>query len=136
MPILHIRITENSEVINLDRNIHSQNFIFKRAVIVQNPATTNVYNGGLTIKLSFLSGGLEFASNINSDEFSVAIQESQAVNDVRFDLNFSAEDISRSFQTDIFNYNKSGARPVFDASNLLYVDLYFEYDELYQYNTY
>jgi hypothetical protein len=141
MPILHIRITKNEEIINLDSGIYSQNFTFKRAVIIKDTGTSTYdYRGGVTISLDFLQGGTEFKSNINTDEISIPFDDSNKISDVRWDLNMSTEDVSRSFLVKVFNYDKQGALPPFDvagtAGEIKYIDLYFQYNTNLQTNIY
>lgn len=145
MVVLHIRISENSEVINLPQGLTARNMTLRRCVVIKNPKTgaaPAIYNGGVAINLDFLKGGLSIASNVNNDEISVPMDDSLEVNDVRFDLNFDSERVNRSFQTNVRNYDDIGTRPPFNrapgANNneLKYIDLYFEYDRLYDYDTY
>ena len=145
MTVLHLRIKENNEVINLDQGLLARNMRLRRCVVIKNPKTgaaPHDYQGGIAINLEFLKGGLSIASNVNNDEISVPIDDSLEVNDVRFDLNFNAERVNRSFITSIRNYDDTGTQPPFDRTagandnELKYVDLYFEYDKLYDYDTY
>lgn len=145
MVVLHIRIKENNEVINLDKGLVSTNMTLRRAVVIKNPKTGGAvhdYAGGISVSLDFLTGGVAIASNVNNDEISIPIDDNLEVNDVRFDLNFNSERVNRSFQTNVRNYNDLGINPPFNrtagANNneLKYVDLYFEYDRLYDYDTY
>lgn len=145
MVVLHIRIKENNEVINLAQGLIGQNMTLRRCVVVKNPKTgaaPHIYDGGIAINLEFLKGGISIASNVNNDEISIPMDDSLEVNDVRFDLNFNSERVNRSFQTSVRNYDDIGTRPPFNrtagANNneLKYVDLYFEYDKLYDYDTY
>jgi len=145
MAILHIRITEANQVIQLDRAIHGQNVTLRKIVIIKNKdqSVTPVYQykGGATISLDFLKGGLQIASNVNQDELSVPFKQEEDVSHVNFDLNFEAESIDQNFQVSVFNYDKSGAQPTFDptgvtANALQYIDLYFDYASLFDYNRY
>ena len=145
MVVLHIRIKANNEVINLDQGLVAQNMKLRRCVVIKNPKTgaaPHLYDGGIAINLEFLKGGISIASNVNNDEISVPMDDSLEVNDVRFDLNFNSERVNRSFVTSIRNYDDTGTQPPFNrtagANNneLKYVDLYFEYDRLYDYDTY
>ena len=141
MPILHIRITENEQIINLDSGIYSQNFTFKRAVIIKDVGTSTYdYRGGVTVNLDFLAGGTEIKSNINTDEISIPFDDSNKISDIRYDLNFSTEDVSRSFLVKVFNYDKQGDPPPFDitgtAGEIKYIDLYFQYNTNLQTNIY
>ncbi len=154
MAVLHFRITEANQVIKLDRGIHSQNMTLRKVVIVKNkdqtapalPAVLYNYKGGVTISMDFLKGGLQIASNTNSDEISVPFAQDVEVSHVNYDLNFDAEDIDQDFQVSVFNYDKSSpttqpSQPTFDTSGLtgnalMYIDLYFDYASLFDYNQY
>jgi len=145
MAILHIRITEANQVIQLDRAIHGQNVTLRKIVIIKNKdqSVTPVYQykGGATISLDFLKGGLQIASNVNQDELSVPFKQEEDVSHVNFDLNFEAESIDQNFQVSVFNYDKTGSQPTFDPSGLTanalqYIDLYFDYASLFDYNRY
>ena len=154
MPILHIRITEANQVIKLDRGIHSQNMNLKKVVIIKNkdqtppagPAVLYNYKGGITVSLDFLKGGLEMASNTNTDEISFPFKQEEDVTELDYDLNFDAEDIDQNFQVSVFNYDRTSpttqpSQPTFDPTGvtgnaLMYVDLYFDYASLFDYNQY
>ncbi len=141
MGILHFRITEQSQIIKLDRGIHGQNMTLKKVIVVKEPTATPDYNGGATIQISFLSGGLEISSNINSDEISVPFKNTDEVTNINWDLNFDTEDINQNFTTSVFRYDKTGVPVVFDstgatAGSIRYIDMYFDYASLYDYNIY
>ena len=140
MGILHIRITEKDQIIKLDKGIHGQNMTLKKAVIVKEPTATPDYRGGATVEISFLSGGIEIASNVNSDEISLPFKNTDSVTNLDWDLNFDSEDINSNFTVSVSNYDKSG-EVVFDSTGttagaLYYIDLYFDYASLYDYNAY
>ena len=145
MGILHLRITENNQIIKLDREIHGQNLSLKKIVVIKNKDQSATplysYKGGATISLDFLKGGLQMASNVNQDEISVPFKQDEDVTHVNYDLNFESETIDQNFQIAVFNYDKSGNQPPFDSSGttanaLMYIDLYFDYASLYDYNKY
>jgi len=141
MGILHFRITEQNQIIKLDRGIHGQNMTLKKVVVVKEPTATPDYKGGATVQISFLSGGLEISSNVNSDEISIPFNNTDAVTNINWDLNFDAEDINSNFTTSVFKYDKTGADVVFDSTGatagaLLYIDMYFDYASLFDYNQY
>ena len=145
MAILHVRITEANQVIKLDRAITGQNMTLRKVVIIKNKDQTvgpvYPYKGGITVTLDFLVGGLQLASNVNQDEISIPFKQEEDVTHVNFDLNFEAETIDQNFQVSVFNYDKTGGQPSFDPSGitanaLMYVDLYFDYASLYDYNQY
>ena len=145
MAILHFRITEPNQVIKLDRAITGQNMTFRKIVIIKNKdqsiAPLYSYNGGVTISLDYLKGGLEMASNVNVDEISVPFKQEEAVTVINYDLNFESETIDQNFQISVFNYDKRGNQPPFDPlgiipNSITYIDLFFDYSSLYDYNSY
>jgi hypothetical protein len=145
MGILHLRVTEANQIIKLDRAIHGQNMTLRKIVVIKNKdqsiAPLYNYKGGATISLDFLQGGLQMASNVNQDEISVPFKQDEDVAHVNYDLNFESETIDQNFQISVFNYDKSGEQPPFDNSGLtanaiLYIDLFFDYASLYDYNKY
>jgi len=145
MGILHLRITDANQIIKLDREIHGQNLSLKKIVVIKNKDQTGTplynYKGGATISLDFLQGGLQMASNVNQDEISVPFKQDEDVSHINYDLNFESETIDQNFQISVFNYDKTGDQPPFDttgatANALLYIDLYFDFASLYDYNKY
>jgi hypothetical protein len=139
MPLLHFRITSNNQTINIDKSLHAQNFTFKRACVIKNDNTTTDYGGGCAVKIDFLQSGTEIVSNLPADKLYIPFANASSVSDIRFDLNFSTEDIRRSFQTNVFFYNNLN-QPVFDplgvVGEISYIDLYFEFQSIYDYNAY
>jgi len=141
MGILHFRISEQSQIIKLDRGIHGQNMTLKKVVVVKEPTATPDYKGGATVQISFLSGGLEISSNVNSDEISIPFKNTDEVTSINWDLNFDAEDINQNFTTSVFRYDKTGTPVAFDSTGatpgaLYYIDMYFDYASLFDYNSY
>ncbi len=140
MPILHFRITEPNQTINITRPLHSQNFTFRRAVIVKTDALdmANTYKGGCAVQLSFLQGD-EFVSNQNTNQLVIPFDYTQEVNDVRFEFPLASEDVRSAFTCDVKNYDRSadalvgvpavGASP---AGTIRYIDLYFSFTSLAQ----
>ena len=156
MGVLHFRINKNDENINISRSIYAQSFIFKRAVIVCNPstATNQLKNlgGGINVKLSFLNG-FEILSNLNSNNLylpfappivqvapdSVAVAANFDIFDLRYNLQFNAEQIKNSFNVKVFTYDSGSVQPDFHATTagtIKYIDMYFEIGELNSQNNY
>jgi len=148
MPVLHFRITSATQVINVNRELHAQNFTLKRVIAVKDTsarpaAPAAQYNGGLTLDFDFLQGN-QVMSNIAPNDVIFAIPEdstgvsSSAISE-RYDLNFDSEDIRTQFTVKVFNFDKSAPAP-FAASyaaakttgqgELAYVDVFIEFQEL------
>ena len=132
MPILHFRVTKAQETISISRNLHAQNFTFRRAVVtkVDQADYAGTYKGGVTLELSFLQGD-EFVSNINTNNVLIPIDYEKRSNDVRFEFPLAAEDIRSAFTVKCYNYDRSvplafGA----GAGELEFIDVYFSFTSL------
>ena len=144
--ILQFEITKTGEVISLPRDIHSQEFIFRRAIIVYDTGvsgSSSVANGGgLFIQLGFMKGN-EIMSNTLDGVLIVAQPGTGHIKpdpgdiyDQRYDLNFNAEDIKSSFTTNVRNFN--GETQDFTADGgpamknpIKRIILFFEFTSLY-----
>ena len=54
MVVLHLRIKQNNEVINLDTGLLAQNMKLRRVVVIKNPkggGSDHDYGGGIAINL-------------------------------------------------------------------------------------
>jgi hypothetical protein len=140
MPVLHFRIKQANEIINIPQQLNSQQFIFKRCVVIKDNQTTVNYGGGCAIKLDFLNG-VEIVSNQNNEMLYIPFKDDDTISDRRYDLNFNSETVKRSFKASVYFYNDNTQQPVFDttgatASAIRYIDLYFEFQSIYDYNAY
>ena len=153
MPVLHMRIQKANENINLSRSLHAQSFVFKRAVVVLNPSTAagTIQNldGGVTIQLSFFTG-FELLSNLSSNNIYLPFTPPKLdttvtsntgnydIFDIRYDLQFNTEDIKNSFNASVYHYDSGSQQPTFGttAGTIKYIDLYFEFDDLFNTNNY
>jgi hypothetical protein len=144
MPILHFRLTHKKQTVLLSKTIHSQNFTLRRCIITKNASVTQTYKGGLIIDCAFLSGN-EILSNFNSNDILIPFADAETNIDNRYTQNFAAEDISTSFIVKSYDFEKqadaifqddyaTGGAAVDGA--IKYADIFFEFDELTDYNTY
>ena len=106
MPLLHFRITEKDESINMSRTLHAQNLTLRRAIITRNPSLqTNVQNevavgsaktqvvpiydadckGGIVVDASFLRG-YEIMSNFSSNDIMIPFANDSINVDEQFAL--------------------------------------------------
>jgi hypothetical protein len=142
MPTLNIRIQASDENITISKELQAQRLELVRATIYKNDTAGQIYNGSLYFNLDFFNG-FEIVSNQNdnfliapiSDEANLSLQTYQMSQD------FNSEDVKRSFNVKTYyrdvngNYqpapfDKTGA----DAGKLIYVDLFFNVSQLYDYN--
>ena len=162
MPILHFRLTKAHDSVLLLRTIHSQNSTLRRCIVTKNrsvatnaptvvtgatdnfiPDYTTDYKGGIILDCAFLSGG-EIISNFNSNDILIPFSNAESNIDNRFIQNFASEDVSTSFSVKSFDFEKqdtikfmsdSGNTSTTDGA-VKYIDVFFEFDEVMDYNTY
>jgi len=173
MPVLHFRITKQNQPINLSRTLHSQNLTLRRTTIVRNisipknipvtvgATTTQVglaptpyfvpeytdpkedMHGGIILDVSFFRG-YELLSNFCSNDLLIPFDNMQSVVDNRYQQNFNNEDISLSFNVQVYNYKRQNILKFVSEEDvgenepgaIKYIDVFFEFDELFDYNTY
>tara|TARA_B100000780_G_scaffold278104_1_gene250558 strand:+ start:1691 stop:2194 length:504 start_codon:yes stop_codon:yes gene_type:complete len=167
MAILHYRITQANQPINLSRTLHAQNLTLRRVSVIRNisipsnipgsptlvPATQyyipeyldpkDDLHGGIIVDVSFFKG-FEVLSNFSSNDLMIPFSNDDTVVDSRYEQNFSNEDISLSFSVKVFNYlREPNVKFTSDTGNsdltpgaIKYIDMFFEFDELFNYNTY
>ena len=153
MAILHYRITEAEQSINIPNTIHAQSFIFRRAVVRMVPlasgGTSTNCKGGIVISPSHFSG-FEIASgtsidgttskpitnNLGANDLLIGLNEYQAINNTYFDMEFESEDVNQGFTVKVTNFDKQPVVFGTGAGQLTSIDLYFQFASLYDYKTY
>lgn len=153
MAILHYRLTEDNQSIILPKDIHSQSFIFRRAVIRSVPlgSSTSTLKGGVIVEPSHFSGfevvsgvsikgstNKPITNNLVSNDILLAIDESKTINNIYFDMEFESEDIPQAFTVKTFNFDRE--KPTAgvygtSAGQITSIDIYFQFNSLYDYNT-
>ena len=153
MAILHYRITEAEQSINIPNTIHAQSFIFRRAVVRMVPLTagSNSINckGGLVISPSHFSGfeissgttidsttSKPISNNLGANDILIGLDEFKAINNIYFDMEFETEDVNQGFTVKVSNFDKGSVTFGTSAGQLTSIDLYFQFASLYDYKTY
>ena len=150
--------------LTINRPIHAQQLTLKRVVVRKygnlegGGKTLQDFGGGIQIFLPNLLTGYEINTNQNTQNGIVVpfpntcavgagIMESGnttggrvVIYDTRFDMNFSQfDDIPENIRVEVRNYNGT-TDCKFDYSShfnaLIEIDLFFEYSEVYDYDTY
>jgi len=148
MAILHYQLTRSNQPIQINAGIHSQNFIFRRAIIKSIPLTTpgtSINGGGVIVQPSHFSG-MEIVTDVNSDpnDILLGIDENLEINSIYYDMEFDSEDIQESFMVKTLKYDRSDvASFVGDndkgdpklAGQIVSIDIYFQFSSLYNYDT-
>ena len=137
MPILHVRISKQNQNIDLSRSVHAQDFILRRVVIVRANDSVD-YAGGVAIELGFLKG-VEFLSNFSENQILTIMNPAELIVGNRYEFTLTSKNIQKSFPTRVYKYD--GVTPVvFDATGaagkIQLIDLFFEYFERYDGDTY
>ena len=160
MPVLHFRIKKQNENIDLSRTLHSQNLTLRRVIITRNrsvitnspllapvpsdnfiPEYTTDLKGGIIVDISFFKG-FEILSNFVSNDILVPFGNEVANIDNRYNLNFANEDIALSFNVQCYDFERKNS-VVFQNDTtattdgaIKYIDLFFDFDNLFDYSTY
>ena len=161
MPILHYKITKQEQSIVLNTQISARSFIFRRAMVVAHPMKSVVTstssdipfptsnNGGFVVQPSYLNGfEITSGGGVNSNDLLIPTRSDRWVNDVMFQMEFDSEDVNRAFTVETLNYNKTAKatfledipeadRETKDIPGVIRsIDLFFEYAQNYNYETF
>ncbi len=153
MAILHYRITQAEQSINIPNTIHAQSFIFRRAVVRMIPltagSTSTNCKGGVVITPSHFSGfeissgttidgdtGKPITNNLGANDILIGLDEFKPINNTYFDMEFESEDINQGFTVKVSNFDKQAVVFGTGAGELTSIDLYFQFASLYDYKTY
>lgn len=153
MAILHYRITEAEQSINIPNTIHAQSFIFRRAVVKMTPlvapATSTNCRGGVVISPSHFSGfeissgssissstGKPISNNLGANDILLGLDEYKPINNIYFDMEFESEDVNQGFTVKVSNFDKGSITFGTGAGEIISIDLYFQFASLYDYKTY
>tara|TARA_R110002167_G_scaffold33871_1_gene108406 strand:+ start:181 stop:615 length:435 start_codon:yes stop_codon:yes gene_type:complete len=144
MPLLHYRLTQNNQNITINAQIHAQSFILRRIIVQQVAlgAAASVNDGGVIINPSHLSG-LEIVSGSqsNNNDIIVGYDELIATHSQFYSQEFDSESIPQAFnvQTHKFGGNTGDdSLAVFgtDPGNITSIDVFFEFQSLFNYEGY
>jgi hypothetical protein len=153
MAILHYRITEAEQSINIPNTIHAQSFIFRRAVVRMIPlgtgATSTNCKGGIVVSPSHFSGfeissatslssttGKPISNNLGANDILIGLDEYKPINNIYFDMEFESEDINQGFTVKVSNFDRQPVTFGTTAGQITSIDLYFQFASLYDYKTY
>ena len=153
MAILHYRLTEAEQSVNIPNTIHAQSFIFRRAVVRMVPLTANSTStnckGGIVISPSHFSGfeissgtsissttGKPITNNLGANDILIGLDEFKPINNIYFDMEFESEDVNQAFTVRVSNFDKQPVVFGNSAGQLTSIDVYFQFASLYDYKTY
>ena len=144
MPVLHLSITSNNQNISLPKELIAQKLTFVRANIYKDIASGGAdYQGRVFVDLDFFNG-FEVNSNLNDNFLIVPIKSAEEVQTYQMDQTFTAEDVKQSFNCKVYYFdpatNDFKPAPFKETGNatgrIIYMDLFFQVNSLYDYSTY
>jgi len=155
MAILHFRLTQRNQSINIPKTIHAQSFIFRRAVVRMKTLTagtaSTVLKGGLIVSPSHFNGfeissgvtidnatNKPITNNLGANDILIGLNEYEAINNIYFDMEFESEDINAGFTVDCLNFDRDQSVDIFGTTEgkIISIDVYFQFASLYDYQTY
>ena len=145
MAILHIRIKDSDENITLSKEILAQKLTLVRATIYKNTTVGGQdYNGSVFIDLDFFNG-FEVTTNLNDNFLILPVAYDGEIQTRQMDQEFQGEDIKSSFNVKVFYEDASGNiakapmksdAAATDDGKIIWIDLYFQIQQLWDYSTY
>ena len=145
MGILHLRIRKSDENITISKELLAQKLILIRATIYKDTqAGGQDYNGSVFLDLDFFNG-FEVTTNLNDNFLILPVAYDGEIQTRQMDQEFQGEDIKSSFNVKVFYEDNSGnvtkAPMKSDASasddgKIIWIDLYFQIQSLFDYSTY
>jgi hypothetical protein len=145
MAILHIRIKDSDENITLSKEILAQKLTLVRATIYKDTTTGGQdYNGSVFIDLDFFNG-FEVTTNLNDNFLILPIAYDGEIQTRQMDQEFQGEDIKSSFNVKVYyedtlgNVTKAPMKSdaaATDDGKIIWIDLYFQIQSLFDYSTY
>lgn len=144
MPLLHINISSESEVVELMHDLKPQTLILRQVIINRDSMSAMTpAEEGLQVDLRHMFNGYELISNVSSDNklYIPVVSQSLATNPAPmiypFHLKMNAEEIKARFVINCFK--KDGLTPVsFDTGidgHYKSIDLYFEFETAQHFET-
>lgn len=139
MGLLIIRITKNSEIVKISKELKAQKLTLVRTSIFKDTTAGQTYNGSVFVELEFFKG-FEVTSNLYDNLLTLPVSDSIDLQTDQFAQEFSSEDIKTSFFVKTFYKNNFGAltpAPLGAAAGQIkFIDLYFQISSQYDYNSY
>jgi hypothetical protein len=145
MAIFHIRIKKSNENITISKEILAQKLTLIRATIYKDTTTGGTdYNGSVFIDLDFFNG-FEVTTNLNDNFLILPVSYADEIQTRQMDQEFNGEDVKSSFNVKVFyedNNNNIVLAPMksdasaTDTGKIIWIDLYFQIQSLYDYSTY
>ena len=145
MGILLIRVRKSNENITISKEILAQKLTFIRATIYKDTTTGGVdYNGSVFLDLDFFNG-FEVTTNLNDNFLILPVSYADEIQTRQMNQEFNGEDIKSSFNVKVYYEDNNGDivlapmksdASATDTGKIIWIDLYFQIDSLYDYSTY
>ena len=145
MGILLIRVRKSNENITISKEILAQKLTFIRATIYKDTTTGGTdYNGSVFLDLDFFNG-FEVTTNLNDNFLILPVSYADEIQTRQMNQEFNGEDIKSSFNVKVYYEDNNGDivlapmksdASATDTGKIIWIDLYFQIDSLWDYSTY
>ena len=145
MGILLIRVRKSNENITISKEILAQKLTFIRATIYKDTTTGGTdYNGSIFLDLDFFNG-FEVTTNLNDNFLILPVSYADEIQTRQMNQEFNGEDIKSSFNVKVYYEDNNGDivlapmksdASATDTGKIIWIDLYFQIDSLFDYSTY
>ena len=145
MGILLIRVRKSNENITISKEILAQKLTFIRATIYKDTTTGGTdYNGSIFLDLDFFNG-FEVTTNLNDNFLILPVSYADEIQTRQMNQEFNGEDIKSSFNVKVYYEDNNGDivlapmksdASATDTGKIIWIDLYFQIDSLWDYSTY
>ena len=145
MGILLIRVRKSNENITISKEILAQKLTFIRATIYKDTTTGGTdYNGSVFVDLDFFNG-FEVTTNLNDNFLILPVSYADEIQTRQMNQEFNGEDIKSSFNVKVYYEDNNGDivlapmksdASATDTGKIIWIDLYFQIQSLYDYSTY
>jgi len=129
MVLLHLRLTEQEQKLELPHDIKAQHVVLRKVVIQKDVNSGNLLGGGLCLDLNAMTNSYEIMTSEHNGYLTLPVQDDVALTNHEFHIKFSAENIKSEFRMKTFKYD-GVTKAVYTTGNghIDSVDLYFEYE--------
>lgn len=145
MGILLIRVRKSNENITISKEILAQKLTFIRATIYKDTTSGGTdYNGSVFLDLDFFNG-YEVTTNLNDNFLILPVSYADEIQTRQMNQEFNGEDIKSSFNVKVYYEDNNGDvvlapmksdASATDTGKIIWIDLYFQIDSLFDYSNY
>ena len=129
MVLLHLRLTEQEQQLDIPHDIKAQVVVLRKIVVQKDTSAGNLLGGGICLDLNAMTNSFEIMTSEHNGYLTVPLLDGSALTNHEFHIKFSAEQIKSQFRMKTFKYD-GVEKAVFGSGNghIDSIDIYFEYE--------